>query len=490
MEPKAQEPIKLINVMIRVKNAFFQLWPLVLILALLNGGRTAINAKKAYVPMYESKAIFTVESGYKAEDIFGTGAYYDQYAAQQLAAAFPQILSTDMMFDLVCNVIEGGYPNGSASAYAVVDSNMLVLTVRSTVPQDALNYLNAIIECYPQVAVYMVDNPQVKVYQNPTLPTEPCTSFSAKGMAIRGGLIGAILGMVVIFAMGLLTRTIQTTDELKNNINLPILVALPKVTQKKRRTGKINMITAEMDSNLSECIRGLRLKVKKLLDDPSKKTVLVTSTLAGEGKTTVALNLALSLTKEGHKVLVLDADIRHQSVAKSLGLTATGANMLDWLNNKQLPLDSCIRTDKSGKLDIFSGRSTDKRHYSLDKERMSALLSQLGERYDYIIMDTPPCDVVSDAATLCRYADSVLYVVKQDFAKRGQVINAVTSLHQKDVRIDGCIFNSVPQFHRQYGYGYRSTYGYGYDYGYRKYSYGSKYGYGYSKYAQEETEEA
>lgn len=489
MEPKAQEPIKLINVMIRVKNAFFQWWPLVLILALLNGGRATINAKKAYVPMYESKAIFTVESGYKAEDIFGTGAFYDQYAAQQLAEAFPQILSTDMMFDLVLEQIEGGYINGTASAYSVVDSNMLVLTARSTVPQDAKNYLEAIIECYPQVAVYMVDNPQVKIMQNPTLPTDPCNSFSAKGLAIRGGIIGVILGMAFIFAVGLMTRTIQTTDELKNNINLPILVALPKVTQKKRRNTKINLITAEMDSNLSECLRGLRLKVKRILDDPSKKTILVTSTLASEGKTTIALNLALSLTKEGHKVLVLDADVRNQSVAKALGMSADGIGMLELMGDAKLSLDSAIRTDKSGKLDFISGCSTEKRHYTLEKERITGLLNRLKERYDYVVIDTPPCEVVSDASVLCRYADSVLYVVKQDYAKRGQVINAVTSLHQKDVRIDGCIFNGVPQFHRQYDYGYRSSYGYGYDYGYRKYSYGKKYGYGYSKYSQPDTEE-
>lgn len=489
MEPKAQEPIKLINIMIRVKNAFFQFWPVVIVLALLFCGRYVSNTKTTYVPIYESKAIFTVESGYQAEDIFGTGAFYDQYAAQQLAAAFPQILSTDMMFDLVLNEIEGGYINGSASAYAVVDSNMLVLTVQSTVPQDAQNYLEAIIECYPQVAVYMVDNPQVKIMQNPTLPTEPITVLSLKGAAVRGAAIGVLLGMAAIFALGLMTHTIQTADELKNNINLPILVALPKVTQKKRRKTKATLITAESDSNLAECLRGLRLKVKMLLDDPSKKTVLVTSTLAGEGKTTVVLNLAQSLSKEGHKVLVLDADIRNQSVAKALGCMAAGAGLLELLGDKDLPLDSCIRTDKSGKLDFISGRSTEKRHYSIDRDSMNSLLSELKQRYDYIIIDTPPCDVVSDAATLCRYADCVLYVVKQDFAKRGQVLNAVTSLHQKDVKIDGCIFNGVPQFHRQYGYGYRSTYGYGYDYGYRKYSYGSKYGYGYSKYAEKETEE-
>ena len=190
-----------------------------------------------------------------------------------------------------------------------------------------------------------------------------------------------------------------------------------------------------------------------------------------------------------YNVLVLDADVRNQSVAKALGMSADGIGMLELMGDAKLSLDSAIRTDKSGKLDFISGCSTEKRHYTLEKERITGLLNRLKERYDYVVIDTPPCEVVSDASVLCRYADSVLYVVKQDYAKRGQVINAVTSLHQKDVRIDGCIFNGVPQFHRQYGYGYRSSYGYGYDYGYRKYSYGKKYGYGYSKYSQPDTEE-
>ncbi|MBQ9762509.1 MAG: AAA family ATPase [Oscillospiraceae bacterium] len=484
MEPNAQEPIKLINVMIRVKNAFFQLWPLVLVLMILGGSVSYVRAKRAFVPLYESKAIFTVESGYTAEDIFGTGAYYDQFAAQEMASAFPHIISTDMMRDLVMNETGKPYINGASTAYAVVDSNMLVLSVTSTVPQDAYEYLNAIIECYPQVAVYMVDNPHVNIMQNPNLPTVPFNSFSGLGSAAKGAILGAVLGMAIVFVCGLLTRTIQTADELKSSINLPILVALPKVVLKKRRNGTSPMITAESDPNMAETLRGLRLKVKKMLEEKGKKTVLVTSTVAGEGKTTVAVNLAYSLVKDGHKVMLLDTDLRSQSVARCLGEKSVGPNLLDCLKGEAKLLD-CIRDTKNGKLCFLSGRSTDKRHYTLDHRAIQRLLDQLTGQFDFIIMDAPPSEVVSDAHTLCRCADCVLYVVKQDYAKKSQVLNSVTALHQKDIKIDGCIFNGVPQFHRQYGYGYRSTYGYGYDYGYRKYSYGSKYGYGYGKYAEQ-----
>lgn len=490
MEPKVQEPIKLINIMIRVKNAFFQFWPLVLILAVLLGAYSYVRARTSFVPMYETKAIFTVESAYEAEDIFGTAAYYDQFAAQELAAAFPRILSTQMMNDLVVEQLEKGYINGYASAYAVVDTNMLVLTARSAVPQDAYDYINAVIECYPQVAIYIVDIPQVKIIQSPALPTTPYNSFSGWSSAAKGAILGAALGFAFIFACGLLTRTIQTADELKSAINLPILVALPRVTLKKRRKTHPVMVSAGSDPNMAESLRGLRLKVKKLLEEPDKKTVLVTSTIAGEGKTTVALNLARALVRDGHKVVVLDADLRSQSIARMLGEMAVGHGLLDCLKDPEISIMDCVRTDKNSTLDYISGHSTDKRHYTIEHRAMRKIIETLAQNYDYVVIDTPPSEVVSDATALCRYADCVLYVVRQDYAKRSQVINAVTTLHQKDVKLSGCVFNGVPQFHRQYGYGYRSTYGYGYDYGYRKYSgYGSKYGYGYSKYAQKKTED-
>lgn len=479
--------IDLINLMIRFKNAFFQFWPVMVVLVVVFGLLSTYKAKREFVPMYQSKAIFTVDSGYTAEDIFGTGsAYYDQYAAQQMADIFPQMLNMAVMTDLVAEELDSPYPNGHAYAESVTDSNMLVLTVESDDPQDAYDYLKAIFACYPKVAVYMVDNPYMVEVESPTVPTAPCNSFSPVEAAMKGVLIGLAVSIVIMLAMTLSSRTIQTADELKSVINLPILVALPRVTLKKRRKGAAQVISADSNGNMSESLRGLRMKVKKHLEDAGKKTILVTSTLAGEGKTTVAVNLAQSLVKDGHKVIILDADFRHQSVAKFLGEPGEGTSLLDCLKDSKHTVSGCIRSTNTG-LCFVSGSSTDKRQYTIEYRAMRQILEELSKEFDYIVLDTPPSEVVSDATALCRYAECVIYVVRQDFAKRGQVINAVTALHQKDVNITGCVFNGVPQFHRHYGYGYRSTYGYGYDYGYRKYSYGNKYGYGkygYSRYGK------
>lgn len=499
MESNTQEPIKLMDLLVRFWNALHRLWPLVLALILAMGSLMYVREKRAYVPMYQSKAIFTVEAGYSAgDDIFGSGAYYDQYAAQQVAAAFPQILNTEMMRDLVMQEMGKNYIPGYALAQAVVNSNMLVLTVQSPNAQDAYDYLNAIIECNPQVLGYMVDNPKIKIMDSPVIATEPYNSFDGVGAAVKGGVLGCALGLLFALVCALLIHTVQTADELKSVINLPILVALPKVDQKKRRTGH-TLLAPDSDPNMEESLRGLRVKVKKLLEHTKSHTALVTSTLSGEGKTTIAVNLAQALAWDGLKVVVLDADLRSQSVAKALGESSSGLGLMDCLKNKELSIMDCIRTTKN--ISFISGKTTDKRHYALNERDIRRVLEELNKHFDYVIVDTPPCEVVSDTATLCRCADIVMYVVKQNYTQKGQVINAITALNNKDVKITGCIFNSVPQFQRHYGYGYRSAYGYGYDYGYRKYTYSNnkyayttkyRYGgkYGYGKYAKKKADHA
>ena len=474
---KGAEPFQLLNLMIRFKNAFMQMWVLTIVLSLLLGGLSWYREKRAFVPMYTTKAIFTVDAGYTPEDIFGTGAYYDQYAAQQLAKAFPMILSTDMMRDLVVQELDKGYINGQAKAVAVADSNMLVLTVTGNDPRDIYDYLCAIIKCYPQVAVFMVENPQVKIVTSPTLPTSPYNSFQGVAALTKGMTLGVLVSLAIILVFAVLAKTIQTAEELQKAVNIPILVALPKVEVKKRRSGTNTLITAESDPNLTESMRGLRMKLKKMLRDSDRKVILVTSTLAGEGKTTIAINTAAALARDGQRVLLLDADLHSQSVARALGEKMDHDGLMECMTNDAVSVLSCIRTNEEQKLDFISGRSTDKRHYTLNINKINSMLEELQDRYDYIVLDTPPNDVVSDAMALCRCADCVIYVVRQDYVQRNQVINSIASMHAKGIVIAGCIFNGVPKFQRQYGYGYRYGYGYGYDYGNKKYHYGDKYSY-------------
>lgn len=464
------QQIDLSDLWLRFRKSLRRFWPLLVILGLLFSGVQYYRASRSFTPIYEARARFSVSSGYSADDIFNS-SYYDNYAAQQLAAAFPYMLNTDLMRDLVIQQLDKGYINGTITPSAVADTNMFVLTVSSTSAQDAYDILCAVIDCYPQVAVYMVDNPQMIVTQAPTVPTEPSNYFSWKTPVIKGLVMGVGLALGIIGVVALFSRTVSTVEQLKAIVNLPILAVLPRVTPKKRRSGKCTAITASSDRGLAEALRGFHLKVRKLLPEDQQKVVLVTSTLTGEGKTTVASNLALSLAQEGHKVVLLDADIRSQSVAQQLGVASTRWNLMACLEDPKRSVLDCLAFVPNSDLAYLSGASINKRHYSIDPKAMRQVLWELSSEFEYVIMDTSPCAVVADAAMLCHFASSVLYVVKPDYARQGQILDAVNGLYEKGAPLLGFVFNGVNRSYNHYGYGYK--YGYGYQ-KYGKYGYSNK----------------
>ena len=157
--------------------------------------------------------------------------------------------------------------------------------------------------------------------------------------------------------------------------------------------------------------------------------------------------------------------------------------LIDCLENPNICLEDCLTNAPGMKFKFLSGNAADStrsRLHAFDKKTIASFFEKLKEQFDYIILDTPPCGIVSDSGILCHYADSVIYVVKQDYAGRSQILDGINSLSDKNAPLTGCIINGISGTSHRYGYGYGYKYGYGYGYGYgHKYGYGKKSGYGY-----------
>lgn len=443
--------IDLSELFLHFRKTLRRMWIFVLIFAAAFGALAYVRAYRAYAPMYVARARFTVNSGVASDDIRSSGSsWYDNKAAEELAAAFPNILSTDIMRDLMTEYLGTSYIDGTVSAKSSADTNLFTLTVRSSSPKSAYDVLNAAIACYPKVAVYMVDNPSLIIREAPTLPTEPYNEFNAKTTVIKGALAGAAAALILVFLVSLMSRTVTTTGELRDVVNLPILAVLPFVNLKKRSGGRTPYITPDSDSGYTESVRGLRVKLKKKLV-PDKKIVMITSTLAGEGKTTVVVNLALSAVGEGKKVVIVDADLRNQSVGEFFADSDEKPGLMEYLENPEIGITDCLRDVSGSALKFISSASTDKRHYHIDRKAFASALKELTLSFDYIIIDAPPCGVVADAGILCGFADAVVYVVKQDYVKKSQITEAVSTLYGKNADIVGCVFNGVRRRHSRYG---------------------------------------
>ena len=200
------------------------------------------------------------------------------------------------------------------------------------------------------------------------------------------------------------------------------------------------------------------------------QVIMVTSTNPGEGKTTVSANLALALAAQGSRTILVDADLRKPSQKALFGIDTPSQGLAELIAEKSDKITPLAVPDSE--LLLLSGdKSADQPQRFLSSPRMKKIFLSLREQMDYIIVDTPPCGFLSDAATLSSLVDGVVYVVRQDFVSRPAIADAMQLLAATDVRFLGCVLNNTERSTTRYGYGYRG--GYGSKYG--GYGYASKY---------------
>lgn len=476
---KNQNYIDISELLSRFFRELKKLWIPAIIVTAAFAVLFALRAKMNYTPMYQSRAMFTVSSGYSSDDILSYSYYYDNEAAKQLAAAFPYMLGTDVMNELVKNELGVSYINGSIRAEAVADTNLFILTVTSSDPQDAYDILEAVIASYPRVALYMVDYSQVIMKSEPTVPTAPYNSFSWKGSAAKGGMLGLGLSCLAALVLAMMRKTIFSAADLKASANVPILASVARTSAKKRRSGKgiISLTHAGVDPDFVEAMRGLRIKLLRAMTEPGAQVILVTSTLPGEGKTTISANLALSLASSGLRTVLIDTDLRKQDTKAAVGVNDTRPGLPEYMTDSNIKVASMLSPVPGSSLEVICSTAA-KRRPPMNAHKLEQLIERLRPDYDYIVLDTPPCGIISDAKFICRCADAIVYVVRHDYASRNQIVDSMQELADQKAKLTGCVLNDTPavSHSKRYGYG---QYGYG-KYGYGKTGY-KKYGYGRDK---------
>lgn len=219
---------------------------------------------------------------------------------------------------------------------------------------------------------------------------------------------------------------------------------------------------------IQEAYNTLRTNIRFAIPGDGCKRLCLTSGVASEGKSTTILNLAISFAETGSKVLLIDADMRRPSQAKLLIEKATPglSNVLAGLCS----VDEAVRKNIRPNLDmIFSGEIPPNPLELLGHPRMKALIDEMSKQYDYILLDTPPVGVVSDACEVANVTDGVLFLVHQNRTEKDAVIHGVKQLELSNSRLLGFVMNGIiDEGAKRYRYRYRYRYKYGY---HSKYAY-------------------
>jgi protein-tyrosine kinase len=196
------------------------------------------------------------------------------------------------------------------------------------------------------------------------------------------------------------------------------------------------------DTFAAERYQGLRLKLEQLRAEKSLRVIAVTSPGAGDGKTLTSINLAGVLARESEaRILLMDADLRRSSVSEQLGLEAGAAGLADLIAGSRKQLSELIRRPDNCGFDVLPAGSSSRSVQKLFRaERFTQILAEARERYDYVLLDTPPLVPVYDAAVLARQVDGVILVVAADRTPR-KLLGAALDLLDAS-KVVGLVFNA------------------------------------------------
>lgn len=291
-------------------------------------------------------------------------------------------------------------------------------------------------------------------------------------------VLGFLFSTMLAFFLEYLDHTIKNGEDVEQKLGLHMLGAIPKlpVNKKEPYAPRWTFIN-EPKSRFSEEIRTIRTGViLSNLDNDQCKVVVITSSVPSEGKSTFATSQALAISQM-HHTLLIDADMRKPTLGKSLGLQDKAVGLSELVAGTS-PLTDCIyklSDDIEGDLEIMpSGSIPPNPLELLSSSKFKQILDDLKNKYEYIIIDTAPVMLVSDAIVLSQHADTLLYVVKADATPDKLIKESIKRLHQANAPIKNIVLNQVTIKKKgRYGYGYGGYGGYG---SYGVYHHGGYYG--------------
>jgi capsular exopolysaccharide synthesis family protein len=305
----------------------------------------------------------------------------------------------------------------------------------------------------------------IHVIDQATPPTSPIRPNKTRNI-LASLLVGLIFGVTLAFVQEALDSSVRSTEEAERLINAPALAVIPVDRDGYRRKqlptdrpgsssgsdGVGLTVLKRPSSHMAESFRSLRTSVLLSTAPRPPQTLLVTSAQMGEGKTSIALNLAIAFSQRGGTVLIIDADLRRPNVAKALGV-ANEKGLSSFLTGAHTLQEVLIQSERVKNLWVLpAGPRPPDPAELLSSHMMGATLKGLSKHFTQIIIDTPPVLAVTDAVVLSALVDGVILVVASGVTARGALARTHRILENARARVLGIVLNKVDvRFDTYYG---------------------------------------
>jgi polysaccharide biosynthesis transport protein len=413
----------------------------------LVGVAVAFAASMAATPQYEAHARLFVSTTGGAP--MSNASYQETAASQQIALSLAKLISTEVVTERVVRSMHLDMSPSELSskveATVVPETVLIDLTVTDTSPTAAREIANStafefsdfvdtlILKTSPSVP-----KPQVTLVQPAATPNAPVSPNTSRNLGL-GLVAGLAAGLVVANLRERANKTVRDVRTLEQIVGEPTLGSIPP----SRSRGVKSAEWVADDEWAAEGYREIRTNLQHSLGESPSRIVSVTSAGLREGKTTTALGIAIALSDAGHRVVVVDADLRGADLSNVLGLTDS-PGLTEFLEEK-LAFDDVVHPSPFRGIDaIPSGHASRQPSELLTSETAGKAYRLLSERYDYVVIDTPAVLALSDAAVVAARSDGVVLVARHADVVSIDLESAVANLQKVGARILGSVFTYAP----------------------------------------------
>jgi len=448
-------------------------WLLILLVALTVGFGAYIMEDRAYTPVYQTRTTFVVTARGSS-----TTVYANLTSTSKLATLFTELLNSSIMRKTIVEELGVSSFDGTISTAVIPSTNLITMTVTSGDPRMAFLATRAIIENHETLTYQVDDSIVLEVLQQPSVPTAPRNFSNAQNQLKRMTVLAALAMTVLLAVASFLRNAVRSGHEARRKLDCDYLGEIPHERKYKTTLARLRRKKASILINnpltgfpFVESIRKLSRRVEQHMG--SGKVLLVTSLLENEGKSTVAVNLALDMAQKGKQVLLIDCDLHKPACHAVLEQWEFKEGIKEvLLGHAGLP-GAAIRYRKSGLYLLLANKGDRTTSDLITSRRMGTLLDWARENFDCVVLDLPPMNAVSDAEGMADLADAALLVVRQNVAVAPSLNKAIGALEGRRAKLLGCVLNNVYATRLSAGTGYGYGYGYG---GYRKYGRYGHYG--------------
>ena len=418
-----------------------------LIAALLFGGFAYVTRSS----VYQARISFYAYSDPDyASDTSVNITYSEVNQAKNLISSYTQILKSNTFLEALQEETQlnysASYLKSIISTSAVDDTAVFYVYVLDSNPLNAQKIANAIGELAPDIIVSLVKAGGVQVLDSAELPTSPYQQTNVPVTAILGFFFGAFLSFIFFILKGLLNTTIRRKYEIEDMFTIPILGEVPEIETEEAKgvikTSSYNPKVLSEDSpfTINEAYNSIRTKLLYTSKEQKCPIYGITSADSGEGKSLNSMNLAISYSFLGKKVLLIDGDLRKSGISRVLKTTSRqGLSQYLAGINKEYDL-----FNYNNNLDVlFAGEIPPNPMELLSSDKCKNLLEDLKTKYDVIFIDFPPVGEVADALALVESITSFVLVVRENYTKFDKEELVVRTIEPLGADICGFIYNGI-----------------------------------------------